>query len=257
MKTIVQISDTHLMDMPNKNFVDMNPEISFYTLMDTVRQRHPKIDSIIHTGDVAQVAIPQTYQRYLNYMQGLQIPFYQTPGNHDDITIFPFPQNKPMSVIDLGTWCIILLNSAVAEKTDGHINAEELHLLDKTLAEKKQQHVIIGCHHHPLHVHSEWIDQHCLKNTADFANVIQKYTHIKAIIHGHIHQEAEEHLGNIRILSVPSTCIQFKPKSKNFALDSNAPGYRLLQLHDDGRLESQIYRVSHAKEQINLNISGY
>lgn len=257
IKTLVQISDTHLMDAPEKRFIDMNPEYSFHSTMHDICDRYHQIDSIIHTGDVAQVAVPATYERYLNYMQALNIPFYQTPGNHDNLSCFPYPQQKKITVIDLDQWCIILLSSAVTGQTDGYIDYEQLKQLEYILEEQQDKHIILGCHHHPLHVESDWIDQHCLKNTRDFTKVLEKHTNIKAIIHGHIHQEAQICFGNIKVLSVPSTCVQFKPKSKDFALDQVAPGYRVLKLHDNGHLETEVYRVYDAQPQINLNISGY
>lgn len=256
-KTIVQISDTHLMDVPEKSFIEMNPEDSFHRIIHDIRTQHQNIDCIIHTGDVAQVAMPVTYDRYVNYMQTINVPFYQTPGNHDNLNHFPYPQQQKVTIIDLAPWCIILLSSAVAGQTDGRIDHEQLSTLEHLLTQHQDKHIIIGCHHHPLHVDSDWIDQHCLKNTRDFTQIIEKYSSIKAIIHGHIHQETEICFGNIMVLSVPSTCVQFKPKSKKFTLDQNAPGYRVLKLHDNGQFETEVYRVYDAQPEINLNISGY
>ncbi|MBF7681736.1 3',5'-cyclic-AMP phosphodiesterase [Acinetobacter sp. B5B] len=257
IKTLVQISDTHLMDTPEKVFIEMNPEYTFHRIMHDICQRHDVIDSIIHTGDVAQIASPETYHRYLKYMQTLDIPFYQTPGNHDNLTHFPYPQQQKVTVIDLEQWCIVLLCSAVTGQTDGHIDDEQLTLLEGILQQQQDKHIILGCHHHPLHIDSDWIDQHCLKNTRDFSKIIEKHHNIKAIIHGHIHQEAQVNFGNIMVLSVPSTCVQFKPKSKDFALDEAAPGYRVLKLHDNGHLETEIYRVYDAQTEINPHFSGY
>lgn len=257
IKTLVQISDTHLMDIPEKKFIDTNPEYSFHRIISEICDRHDDIDGIIHTGDVAQVATQATYTRYLHYMQSLNVPFYQTPGNHDSLAIFPYPQNQKVTVIELEQWCIILFSSVVPEQTDGHIDEEQLKQLEDLLQRQQDKHVILGCHHHPLHVQSDWIDQHCLKNTRDFTTIIEKHSNIKAIIHGHVHQEANFCFGDILVLSVPSTCVQFKPKSKDFALDQIAPGYRVLKLYDNGHIETEVYRVDDAQVQINPNISGY
>lgn len=257
MQTIIQISDTHLMDLPDKDFVELNPEHSFHHTMDHILSSHQNIDMIIHTGDVAQVPKPITYQRYLNYMHSLNIPFCQTPGNHDDATCFPYPKQTQISSISLGLWRIILLDSAIPNKVDGFINQKQLDHLDQLLHQHQNQHILIGCHHHPLEMKSAWIDQHCLKNTDQLMHLISQHQHVKAIIHGHVHQEATIYFEHIPIFSVPSTCIQFKPLSENFALDDNLPGYRLLKLYDDGHLDTEVFRVNYVQEKINLDICGY
>ena len=88
--TIIQISDTHLMNQEDLEFVHMNPEHSFQSVMQQIRQQYPNVDAIINTGDLAQVPVAETYSRYLSFMQRLGIPYYQIPGNHDQIDIFPF-----------------------------------------------------------------------------------------------------------------------------------------------------------------------
>jgi Icc protein len=46
--------------------------------------------------------------------------------------------------------------------------------------------------------------------------------------------------GELRLMSTPSTCVQFLPKSDDFVLDTLPPGFRTLQLHADGRIDSQV-----------------
>ena len=257
-QTIIQISDTHLMEHADATFVEMCPEHSFHDIMQHIVAQHPDAKVIIHTGDVAQDATPVTYARYIEYMQRLGIPFYQTPGNHDDLEIFPYSQSSPITVIDLKSWTIILLTSAVTGKIDGHIDQDQLDQLDQLLQQLNDRFVLIGCHHHPLHMQSTWIDHHRLKNSADLCSVLRKFSQVKAVIHGHVHQEFSQIQDNIQFLAVPSTCIQFKPHSHDFALGQHdAAGYRVLELYNDGHIESQVYRLDHLIPKINNEISGY
>ena len=46
------------------------------------------------------------------------------------------------------------------------------------------------------------------------------------------------------VFSPPSTCIQFKRNSDEFALDFLPPGYRWINLYPDGRLETAVERYS-------------
>lgn len=74
--TLIQITDTHLMDQPELEFAHMNPEQSFLEVVQDIQQRFPELDAIIHTGDLAQVPVAATYQRYLDLMHSWQVPHY-------------------------------------------------------------------------------------------------------------------------------------------------------------------------------------
>ena len=256
--TIIQISDTHLMNRDDLEFVHMNPEHSFHAVMEQIQQQYPHADAIIHTGDLAQVPVKETYARYVSYMQHLGIPFYQIPGNHDDSDYFPFHQSENQAhAIHFGKWSIILLNSAVHDKTEGWIEQEQLQQLDQLLSILHNQFVIVACHHHPFEMNSKWIDRIKLKNSNSLTDILSQHDHVKAVICGHVHQDSLTEWHNIQFLSTPSTCVQFKPLSENFALDEQAPGFRVLHLKANGELNTQIHRVKKVQQKINIEISGY
>ena len=256
--TIIQISDTHLMNRDDLEFVHMNPEHSFHAVMEHIQQQYPHADAIIHTGDLAQVPVEETYARYVSYMQQLGIPFYQIPGNHDNTDYFPFHHNQnKVHAIHFGKWSIILLNSAVRDKTDGWIEDEQLQQLDQLLSTLHTQFVIVACHHHPFEMNSKWIDQLKLKNSNSLTEILSQHDHVKAVICGHVHQDSLTEWHNIQFFSTPSTSVQFKPLSENFALDEQAPGFRVLHLNANGELNTEIHRVEKLQQKINIEISGY
>lgn len=256
--TLIQISDTHLMDEIHREFVHLNPESTFHAVIDNVKLKYPQLDLLLHTGDLAQVPVAATYQRYLSYMQDQRIPFYQIPGNHDVADLFPFHNNSNQAhVIHLGTWSMVLLNSAVAGQIDGWVESEQLQQLDEILAQYPQQHFIVACHHHPFEMQSKWIDQHKLKNTEDLTKVLAKYAQVKLVLCGHVHQDSARLWNGIHFLSTPSTSIQFKPLSDKFALDEQAPGYRVVELYENGEFSTQIHRLTDIIQKINHEITGY
>lgn len=256
--TLIQISDTHLMDQGALKFAQMNPEQSFHEIMQHIQAHFPEMDALIHTGDLAQVPAPETYQRYLNYMQSCQMPHYQIPGNHDDSSIFPFHQNLDrVHAIHFGSWTLMLLNSAVDGRVDGWVEQEQLEQLDQLLAEYAQQHIVLACHHHPFAMQSHWIDQHRLKNADHLKDVLARHSNVKLVLFGHVHQDSCHEWHGITFLSTPSTSVQFKPGSDEFALDEAAPGYRVLHLQQNGEFKTHIERVVLSQEHINTEISGY
>ena len=255
---IIQITDTHLMNDDELMFLEMSPAETFRAVIEDIQQRYPNTDVIFHTGDLAQVPVPETYKNYLAFMDQLGIPFYQVPGNHDDINFFPFYKNlNQVHAIQIGNWTVMLLNSAVKGKVYGQISDEQLHQLDQLLIKHKDQHVILTCHHHPLEMQSRWIDHHKLQNTENLTQILSKHKNVKLVLCGHVHQDSLNLWNNIHFYSTPSTCVQFKPKSEDFALDDIAAGYRVLYLKADGNFETKIHRLENKIPQINLNISGY
>jgi Icc protein len=67
------------------------------------------------------------------------------------------------------------------------------------------------------------------------------------VLWGHVHQESHHIIDGVEWMSTPSSCVQFKPGSKEFALGSEAPGYRHLSLYADGRIETAVHRVDYDK----------
>lgn len=256
--TIIQITDTHLMATAQADFVKMNPEHSFQAVLNDVFQRYPHMDAILHTGDLAQEAVPATYTRYVETLSHYKVPFFQIPGNHDLLSAFPIPEGKKFPyVVEFGSWCFILLNTAVKNRVDGQLDQVQLAQLDALLMQYHQKHVILCGHHHPFAMNSTWIDQHKLKNTNDLLAVLQRHHNIKFMLCGHVHQESVRSEHHLTCFSTPSTCVQFKPLSHDFALDETLPGFRVLHLHADGQFETEVHRLVDAPCEINTEITGY
>ena len=56
---------------------------------------------------------------------------------------------------------------------------------------------------------------------------------------------------------IPPFCIQFKPDSKHFALDTLQPGWREIELHPDGRIETRVKRIKQKTFLPNMEEEGY
>ena len=94
-------------------------------------------------------------------------------------------------------------------------------------------------------------------NAEAFLAIIEKYPQIRGVVWGHVHQQFDGMYKDIKLMSSPSTCIQFLPNSKNFAVDDATPGYRWLDLHPDGRIETGVERISTLTGRVDMASSGY
>jgi Icc protein len=90
-----------------------------------------------------------------------------------------------------------------------------------------------------------------------FWAIIKQHPQTKAVINGHIHQEQDGTIGEVRVLGTPSTCFQFKPDSKDFGLDNKSPAYRHLSLYADGSLTTEVCYLPEALIGLNHDSDGY
>ena len=87
--------------------------------------------------------------------------------------------------------------------------------------------------------------------------VLAQFNNVKGILYGHIHQEVDGYWQGYQTMATPATCIQFKPDSNYFALDTLQPGWREIELHPDGRIETRVKRIKHKTFLPNMEEEGY
>ena len=129
--------------------------------------------------------------------------------------------------------------------------------MQQALQASTGKHVLIALHHQPVPVGSAWLDQQIVGNAAEFFKVVDQFTNVQAIIWGHVHQVFETRRNGVQLMSVPSTCVQFLPNSKDFAVDKTSPGYRWLDLHADGTIGTGVSRVTGVDFVVDYSVKGY
>jgi 3',5'-cyclic-AMP phosphodiesterase len=140
-------------------------------------------------------------------------------------------------------WIGVMLDSYLAGQAQGRLNADNLALLDGALRDNPKAHALVCLHHHPVAMHSRWLDQVGLENAAELFDVLDRHRNVRAVLWGHVHQQFDGERNGVRLMSTPSTCAQFVPRSDGFAIDRRPPGYRRLELRDDGSIDSEVLWV--------------
>jgi Icc protein len=145
-----------------------------------------------------------------------------------------------------GPWSIVMLSTYLAGEDAGGLGPARLQGLRRALAAHEGQHVLVAMHHHPLPMGSTWLDGVALRDAQAFWGVIDAHAAVRGVVCGHVHQAADRTRNRVRFMSTPSTCAQFLPGSEFFALDDRPPGMRWMELHHDGRIDSEVSWVSGA-----------
>jgi 3',5'-cyclic-AMP phosphodiesterase len=258
---VAQVSDLHLFADEHQDLLGWNTWASFEVVMQRLLGMSEHPDLILLTGDLSQDETEGTYQKIVQRFTPLGVPTYWIPGNHDHFPTMQQVLNQspilPDKSIDCDGWRLLLLNTNVPGQVYGALNAESLRWLDLQLAQTPvETSVLLAMHHPPFWVGSPWLDKSSLQNSAAFFKVIDRYPHVRLVLFGHIHQEFHYTRQDVTYFSTPSTCIQFMPKSTNFALEDARPGFRLLWLYPDGRFETAVERV-YFSQQLDFAAQGY
>lgn len=258
---IAQITDIHLFASETKQLLGLPTAHSFYAVLDQLKKVWPQPDMLLLTGDLSQDGKPESYQRLVDLLSPLEIPTYWLPGNHDQPVVMQEVLNQacvsPHKSFSAGGWQFLLLNSHVSGCVHGQLSPESLGWLELQLQFNRQRPTLIGLHHPPFLVNSDWLDGSTLQNSEDLFRVIDRYPQVELVVFGHIHQEFDRQRNGVHYLGSPSTSIQFEPESEKFSLDQVEPGFRLLNLYLDGTFETKIERVAYAHESLNLAATGY
>jgi Icc protein len=257
---IVQLSDSHLFADPSRRLLGMNTTDSLLMVVDQALAEQPRIDLLVASGDLTQDGSLAAYRRFQVMTEPIMAPARWIAGNHDDRATLRqvcAGTDRLEPVIDLGAWRIVLLDSSVPGAVYGHLAADQLELLDTALREAPQRHALVCLHHHPVDIGCAWMEPIGLHNAPELFAVLDRHPQVRGLLWGHIHQEFDQLRNGVRLLASPSTCVQFTPGSPEFQADKEAPGYRWLRLHADGRLDTGVSRAADIPFEIDYSVEGY
>ncbi|MEW7979972.1 MAG: phosphodiesterase [gamma proteobacterium symbiont of Phacoides pectinatus] len=258
---VLQLSDCHLHEIPGKPLAGLDTLHTLRQVVALAATQSPGNDLILVTGDISHDGHAATYTLARSELKRLPAPFYGLPGNHDDASLLSrhlmgHADGFPREII-LGDWLVLLLDSTLPGSPGGHLREEELRRLDQSLSRHPDLHVLIALHHQPLPSGCDWLDAMALNNADELFAVTDRYSNVRAILWGHIHQQFEGWRGAVRMMGCPSTCIQFAPGKADFALDDLPPGYRWLELRPDGGIDSAVVRLPATPGGLDLDSPGY
>ncbi len=243
---LVQMTDTHISSVENDTLAGVDTTGTLVGVIAAVkREEHP--DLVLLTGDLAQTPTEDTYNKLAGLLRRIELPVYCLPGNHDDPALMQRLLNtgnvSTANFITCGNWSIILLDTHEPGKEGGCLSVTELEGLAEALERSTGRHVLICLHHQPVNIHSPWMDRMALENGEALFQVLDRYTNVRGIIWGHIHQEFTTTRNGVLLLGSPSTCIQFRPQADEASVDGKPPAYRTLTLVEDGDIQTRVHWV--------------
>jgi 3',5'-cyclic-AMP phosphodiesterase len=245
---VAQLTDTHLFADDRQTMLGCRTNPSFQKVVESIRQLNPQPDVLLLTGDLTQDETVESYEYLRSLIDPLQIPTYWIPGNHDQSLadmeqVLNSEFISPAKQFQQGEWNFILLNSMMIGQVQGRLSTNELARLEQQL-QTCEQPAIVVLHHPPMPVGAECMDKIRLENSEELFAILDRFPQVKLVMFGHIHHAFEQQRQTVHYMGTPATCVQLKPFSKEFTLDDQPPGFRLLRLHSDGSYETEVRRVA-------------
>ncbi len=256
---VIQLTDCHLGPTLEYCLAGVRTENSFREVLARMQAEAEAPDMVMATGDISAHGKDVAYQTFTRMMDDSGFSYAWLPGNHDDFSLMQegLHASPYWPVLELGDWRLISLNTAVHGKVEGRLTASELAFLANCLAAEKDHPTLLFMHHPPMDIGCAWLDRQQVANGRELAALLKGYDNIKGIFTGHVHQMGEFDFGGIPLYTTPSTCFQFTPNQQDFAVDTLPPGYRWIDLFDDGRLATGVVWIDDTAEVVDTEVNGY
>ena len=256
---LVQLSDTHLMRDAGGQLVGIDTDRSLAAVCRLVASQGP-IDALLLTGDLAGDEAEEAYARLDAALAPLGVPSFWLPGNHDAVWSGDHPLKSHFKrTLQLPHWDVLMLNTQHEGVVAGFLASSEIEALEYAIdrSQATGRPLLVATHHPLMPVGCAWLDEIGAENAEEALQRLAPMGEKAVVISGHVHQDSAQMHHGVQCLTAPSTCVQFAPSSADFQVDAQAPGCRMLTLHESGEWETAVLRVTDETFAVDLNSPGY
>jgi 3',5'-cyclic AMP phosphodiesterase CpdA len=184
-----------------------------------INSLEPRPDVALISGDLSDDGYMESYRKVKECLDGLHMPYFVIPGNHDDGTnlkqafadhpYLPDAGDSLHYVIEDFPLRLIGLDTTVPKEVGGRMCALRRQWLSERLQERKEQPTLLFMHHPPLMTGISGLDQYPLAGMDELEALISDHLQVELIICGHVHRAITRKFGGTIVLTSPSTSYQF------------------------------------------------
>ena len=230
----------------------MDPRASLDACLAQALSEHTP-DAILATGDLAHDPVRDVYLDFMAVIRArTDAPLLCLPGNHDVLGVMA-AVDMPLEPLDLAPWQIVPLDSHEDELPRALVTDADRAQTAAHLQASSNPYTLLATHHPLMALNMPWLDKDRVKNPEELVHwLAERSTSLRGIVFGHAHQACEGSCAGIPIYGVPATCFQFQPETEAFTPNNLPPGYRWLELTDDGEIATEVRRVAAFTERVTL-----
>lgn len=245
---IIHLTDTHILDSANDTLYGLNTRETLQNVIAQALSDFPQTDLLLFTGDISQTGSESSYRIFQSIIEKIDLPILCVPGNHDNPErlqqIIPSSPNQSTVFFENQNFSIVLMNSSVERAHHGGLDDECLNQLQHFLDTSNRKFHLFALHHAPLPTHSRWLDELGLQNASRLLDILQGSGAPSLLLCGHIHQQLDHQINQLRLLATPSTCHQFKAKSDSLQCDEqSSAAYRSIKISLPDLVETSVHFV--------------
>jgi 3',5'-cyclic AMP phosphodiesterase CpdA len=245
---LVQLSDPHI----GADWAEGDPTARLAAAVDAVLAVG-RPDAVLVSGDLADHATDEEYDRVRELLAPLDAPLHVLPGNHDDRGVLrrqfdlPGADGEPVQYsADLGPVRLVVLDSTRPGEDPGSLDRGRLEWLDAELAAAREAPTIVAMHHPPILTGSPvWDDLGLpVADRTALRDVIARHRQVRRVVAGHVHRTMTGELAGTPVLTVPSTYVQARLNfdSHELELTPDPAGFGV-HVMVDGELTSHVEPV--------------
>lgn len=244
----VHISDTHIGSTPDYSRHGHVALPCAEKVVEIINNLPSRPDFVIHTGDIVTNPDPTSYQLAAQTFARLNVPVYYVNGNHDsapDIHHFLamgekidlLPGRETLTyTFKIKGHRFLVLDGRGPDEIDPHglLSDTQLTILDRELANSPSP-LTVFTHFPAVPLNSPQMDRDMrLLNWQAFHDILRKgQSNLRAVFHGHVHQNMQTVRDGVLYVSVASTFAQFGawPTDETTTFDyDHPPGYNFVHL---------------------------
>ncbi|AFL96137.1 metallophosphoesterase 4 [Thermococcus cleftensis] len=203
-------------------------------------------DFVIHTGDVTNNGLREEYERASYELRKIRKPLVVVPGNHDVRNVgyalferFIGPLN---GVFEFEGGVVVWVDSTIPDLSDGRVGGHKFRWLKEKLEEYSDRRFkIVAAHHHLIPLPDTGRERNVLYNAGDVLDLLLRHG-VTLYTCGHKHVP---NVYRVEDLVVDNAGCASCRKTRRGDVNS----YNVITLHDDGRVEVEVRRVTREVER--------
>lgn len=210
------------------------------------------VDAVLLTGDLADHGTEAEYEEVRELLGG-RLPALTCPGNHDargpyrKVLLGEPPDEAPINrVYDVGGARIVMCDSSIPGRPEGHLSDDTLHWLAGVLADTDEDvPVLVAFHHPPVLLHSPVIDRIRQQGTQRLAALLTDFPQVVGLLCGHAHTPAVSTFAGRLLLVAPGVASTLRlPWETDIDLDLQMPPALAFHVLDDEWRLTTHYRLA-------------
>ncbi|MBF9018040.1 MULTISPECIES: metallophosphoesterase [unclassified Oceanispirochaeta] len=247
MLKIAHITDSHISE-EGKMLGKIDTRQKLRDVLDEISKAD--YDIIIHTGDICYPGGDASVYKWVKEkLDNMEIPYYLTPGNHDN----PSQMQEVFNLINLPPR--VILTGVIAAKGESLMfldsSSERLPLKQSTWLSREigiqDDDLFLFMHHPPCHCGVKIMDEKYPYKTPDFFQKTIKETGRKLTMfsgHYHIEKTVKPENTKITVYITPPTLGSLDPEADEYIISDLRSGWREIQIEKQKLITTECHYLN-------------